>query len=165
LRAPCRAQLLDVRAAAESGRGCDGGRVSWLVLHLAAVAVLTGVAWVVQLVVYPAFRLVGPQEWAPYHEAHRRAITWVVVLPWALQGGSSVALLLAPPFGGRPAAVALIVLALVTVVATSAVAVPAHNRLSARPDARDLAALLRANLVRTLAWTGSTALAAALLLA
>ncbi|MDF3051767.1 MAG: hypothetical protein K0R87_3405, partial [Pseudonocardia sp.] len=25
-------------------------------LHLVAVAVLTGVAWVVQLVVYPAFR-------------------------------------------------------------------------------------------------------------
>ena len=87
------------------------------------------------------------------------------MLPWALQGGSSIALLLAPPPGGRPAAVALTVLAVVTVVATSAVAVPAHNRLSARPDARDLAALLRANLVRTLAWTGSTALAAALLLA
>ena len=34
-------------------------RVAWLVVHLAAVAVLAGVGWVVQLVVYPAFRLVG----------------------------------------------------------------------------------------------------------
>jgi hypothetical protein len=138
--------------------------VNWLVLHLVAVAVLTGVAWVVQVVVYPAFRLVGPQEWARYHDAHTRAITRVVVLPWAVQGISTVALLLVPPRGSLLAAVVLAVLALVTVVATSAVAVPAHNRLSARPDAGDLAVLLRAHLVRTLAWTASTVLAGVLLL-
>jgi hypothetical protein len=137
--------------------------VTWLVVHLVAVAVLMGVGWVVQLVVYPAFRIVGPDEWAPYHDAHRRAITRVVGVPWVAQAASTVALLLEPPGGRLVAAVVLAVLAVVTVAATVAVAVPAHDRLTATHHDADLTVLLRANLVRTLAWTGSTAVAAALL--
>ena len=134
---------------------------AWLVVHLAAVAV---VGWLVQAVVYPAFRLVGPGEWAAYHASHLRAITPVVTVPWLVQGVSTVALLLVPAAGGRLAAAVLAGLALVTVVATVADALPAHRRLTAAPAAPDVAALLRANLVRTLAWTVSTVLATALLL-
>jgi hypothetical protein len=137
--------------------------VTWLVVHLVAVAVLMGVGWVVQLVVYPAFRIVGPDEWAPYHDAHRRAITRVVGVPWVAQAASTVALLLEPLGGRLVAAVVLAVLAVVTVAATVAVAVPAHDQLTATHHDADLTVLLRANLVRTLAWTGSTAVAAALL--
>jgi len=68
-----------------------------------------------------------------------------------------------PPHGGRLAAVVLAVLALVTVVVTVRMAVPAHARLAAAPDPADVTLLLRANLARTLAWTGSTGLAATLL--
>ena len=50
----------------------------------------------------------------------------------------------------------LAVLALVTVVATVVTAVPAHGRLAASRDPADVSVLLRANLVRTLAWTAST---------
>ena len=154
---------------------------AWLVVHLVAAAVLTGVGWVVQLVVYPAFALVGAAEWTRYHERHRRAITAVVALPWLAQGVSTAVLLFAPGPGGRVAAVALAALALVTVATTVVAAVPAHDRLAAAVGAadgpgggaagspagraaRDLAALLRANLTRTLAWTGSTVLAAVLLI-
>jgi hypothetical protein len=135
----------------------------WLVVHLVAAAVLAGVGWVVQLVVYPAFRLVGAREWARYHDRHMRAITRVVAVPWLAQGVSAAALLLAPAAGGPPAAVVLAALALVTVAATIGAAVPAHGRLVVAPGAADLTVLLRANLARTLAWTGSTGLAAALL--
>lgn len=137
--------------------------MTWLVVHLVAVAALTGVGWVVQLVVYPAFRLVGPDEWASYHHAHRRAIALVVGLPWVAQAASTVALLLEPPGGDLLAVVVLAVLALGTVVATVAVAVPAHDRLTATHRDADLTVLLRANLARTLAWTGSAAIAAVLL--
>ena len=51
----------------------------WLVVHLVATAVLTGVAWVSLVVIYPAFALVGPAEWPGYHAAHVRAITRVIV--------------------------------------------------------------------------------------
>lgn len=54
-------------------------------------------------------------------------------------------------------------LALTTVAATVVAAVPAHGRFATVPGAADLGVLLRANLARTLAWTASTALAAALL--
>ena len=129
-----------------------------LLLHLVAVAVLAGVGWVVQLVVYPAFRLVGADEWAGYHASHSSGITRVVALPWLAQGVSTAALLFT---AAGPATAALAVLAVVTVVATVAAAVPAHGRLAAA-DRTHVTVLLRANLVRTLAWTGSTVLAAAL---
>jgi hypothetical protein len=70
--------------------------------------------------------------------------------------------LLAPPDGIRAAALVLAVLAVVTVGATVASAVPAHGRLEGGRDGADLRTLLRANLVRTLAWTGATVLAAVL---
>ncbi len=45
--------------------------MSLLLVHLTSTAVLAGLVWVVQLVVYPAFRLVGPSPaWAAYHAAH-----------------------------------------------------------------------------------------------
>ena len=122
------------------------------------MAVLAGVGWVVQLVVYPAFRLVGAGEWARYHDAHMRAITRVVAVPWLAQGVSTAALLIAPTAVGRPAAAVLAVLALVTVVAT--VAGGGARARAAGCGARAPAtspSLLRANLVRTLAWTASTA--------
>ncbi len=123
-----------------------------------AVAALAGVGWAVQLVVYPAFALVGDTEWPEYHRRHQRAIARVVVLPWLVQGVSTVALLLGGP---STPVVALAVLAAATVVLTVLGAVPEHTRL-ATGDPRALRALLRANLWRTLAWSASTALAATL---
>jgi len=137
--------------------------VIWLAVHLVSVAVLAGVGWVVQMVVYPAFRLVGADGWAQYHTAHTRAITRVVALPWLAQGISTAALLLARPGGLLPVGV-LAALAVITVATTVVTAVPAHGRLAAAREPADVTLLLRANLVRTLAWTGSTVLAAALLI-
>jgi hypothetical protein len=134
-----------------------------LLVHLAATAALAGVAWTVQLVVYPAFALVGEPRWAAYHARHTRAITRVVAVPWVAQGGSTAGLLLWPA-GGLVASLGLAVLALVPVAATVGSAVPAHGRLAAGFRVGDLNRLLRANLVRTVAWTAS-AVASAVLLA
>jgi hypothetical protein len=134
-----------------------------LVVHLVAAAALAGVAWTVQLLVYPAFAQVGPQRWAAHHARHSALITRVVALPWVAQGASTLGLLLRPGPGGWPASLALAVLALVTVVVTVAAAVPAHTRLAAGVGDDDLRRLLRANLVRTGAWTASAGVAAVLL--
>jgi hypothetical protein len=135
----------------------------WLLVHLVSTAALAGVGWTVQLVVYPAFALVGPERWTGYHARHSRAITCVVAAPWVAQGASTAALLLWPAAGGRVASLGLAVLALVTVVVTVASAVPAHNCLAGGVRADVLRRLLRANLVRTVAWTASAACAAVLL--
>jgi hypothetical protein len=131
--------------------------VIWLLVHLIATAALAGIGWVVQVVVYPAFALVGDAEWPAYHRRHLSRIGRVVVLPWIVQGVSVAALLLAAPAGYA----ALGVLAAAGVALTVFAAVPAHGRL----DDRDLRPLLRANLLRTLAWTAATGVAAAQLAA
>jgi hypothetical protein len=135
----------------------------WLLPHLVSAAALAGVGWTVQLVVYPAFAQVGEPQWAAYHARHSRAITRVVAVPWAVQGVSTVGLLLQPATGGLAVALALAVLALVTVLATVLSAVPAHGRLGGGFRGDELRVLLRANLVRTLAWTVSAGASAVLL--
>jgi len=137
----------------------------WLVVHLVATAVLTGVAWASLGVIYPAFALVGAAEWPRYHAAHVRAITRVIVVPWVAQGVSTAALLLDPPDGRFGAAAVLAAFALAAVVLTFAGAVPAHNRLgaAATADARTLTTLNRVHLVRSLIWTAEAVLAALLL--
>jgi len=139
--------------------------MTWLVVHLVATAVLTGVAWMSLVVTYPAFALVGPAEWPDYHAAHVRAITRVIVLPWVAQGVSTAALLLDPPHGEFAAAAALAVLAVLAVVLTFTGAVPAHNRLGAADTGSGpaLNTLNRVHLVRSLVWSAETALAAVLL--
>jgi hypothetical protein len=139
--------------------------MAWLVVHLVATAVLTGVAWVSLGVIYPAFALVGSAQWPSYHAAHVRAITRVIAVPWAAQGVSTAALLLDPPDGDLPAAVVLAAFALAAVALTFLGAVPAHNRLGAAAtvDAHVLTRLNRVHLVRSLVWSAETALAALLL--
>lgn len=128
-----------------------GPAVSWLLAHLAATAVLAGIGWVVQVVVYPAFALVGEPQWAAYHRAHQRAIALVVFPPWLVQAVAVIGLTLD---GLDVGDVVLGVLALAGVALTVFAAVPAHGRL----DRAELRPLLRANLARTLVWTASAGL-------
>ena len=135
-----------------------GERGAWIdgVLLLAATTCyLAGLGWVVQLVVYPAFRLVGPEQWPVFHAHHSRAITWAVGPVWAVQGVATAAVLLQRQ---DAAALALGLLAAVPVGVTVASAVPAHERLG-QQDPVALARLQRAHAVRTAAWTLGAVLA------
>jgi hypothetical protein len=125
--------------------------VTLLLVHAAVTCFLAGVGWVVQVVTYPGFRVVGPTEaWPTFHSEHSRRITRVVAVPWAVQGVCVGLLLLrrqAPSLLLPTAA-----LAATTVVVTVVSAVPAHDRLQ-RYGEDDASRLLRANAVRTWAWT------------
>jgi len=135
--------------------------VALLLLHLVATAALAGLVWVVQLVVYPSFRLVGPTPaWAAVHAAHGRAISPVVAVPWAVQGLTLAALLVRE--GPTPLLVLTGLLALSTVLVTVAVSVPLHTRLAQGYDDDLARRLTRTNWLRTAAWTAGTACAAAL---
>jgi hypothetical protein len=140
--------------------------VPLLVLHLAAVSYLTGLVWVVQLVVYPGFRAVGPTAaWPAAHAAHSRAMVLAVTGPWAVQGVTLGVLLLRRP-AGVPLWLVLLAaaLGLVTVAVTVASSVPLHGRL--QPYDPVLAdRLVATNWLRTAAWTAGAACAAAMVLA
>ncbi len=134
-----------------------------LLVHLTATAVLAGLVWVVQLVVYPSFLLVGASPaWPAVHAAHTRAVVLAVGPPWAVQGLTVAALLLRD--GPSPLRLLTGALALATVVVTVAVSVPLHTRLGEAYDETAARRLVSTNWLRTAAWTAGTVCAAALVL-
>ena len=135
--------------------------MSLLLAHAVATASLAGVVWLVQLVVYPSFLLVGgTSAWPAVHAAHTRWITPVVGVPWAVQGGTLAALLLRE--GPDPLLLLTGALALSTVAVTVGVSVPLHDRLGRSYDADTARRLVRTNWLRTAAWTAGTGCAVAL---
>lgn len=143
----------------------DDAAVLLLTVHAVAVGALAGLAWVVQLVVYPGFLLVGPTPaWRAFHDAHARAMARAVVVPWAVQGATLGLLLLDRPVGvPLPLVLAAAALGLVTVAVTVVESVPLHTRL-ATYDEGLARRLLRTHGLRTAAWTGGAVCAAAMLL-
>jgi hypothetical protein len=127
---------------------------------------LAGLIWVVHLVVYPAFALVGPAQWADYHRARSQRITVTVGRPWAVQGLSALGLLALRP---EPAPLALVLahaaLVALPVAVTAVSSMPAHRRLSTGPDDAARDRLLAGNRLRVAAWTGSAVTGTWLLLA
>jgi hypothetical protein len=134
-----------------------------LLVHLTATAALAGLVWVVQLVVYPSFRLIGSgPSWPAFHAAHTRAVALAVGPPWAVQGLTVSVLLVRD----SPSPLLLLTgaLALTTVVVTIAVSVPLHTRLSEAYDDAVARRLVSTNWLRTAAWTAGTVCAALLVL-
>ncbi|MCF6378667.1 DUF1772 domain-containing protein [Nocardioides KLBMP 9356] len=120
---------------------------TWLLLVAGAHL---GFQLTVDLVVYPALRDVGPEDWTRAHAAHSRRITPVVGLVYVplvlVLGWAAVA---EPDDVGTWVAVAGGLLAVGT---TAAVAAPVHGRLSSAGEDRRAALLdrlTRADRVRT----------------
>lgn len=129
-------------------------------VHAVATAALAGLIWVVQLVVYPAFRIAGPTAaWPAYHRQHNAAMVAVVALPWTAQGLTVAALLVRQP---GPLVLLASALAATTVVVTVAVSVPLHARLGRAYDDQLALRLIRTNWARTAAWTAAAGVAAVL---
>lgn len=86
-------------------------------------------------------------------------------MPWLVQGATTVALLVARP-GAVPGWLVAVdaVLAAGPVAITALVAVPLHRRLRDGLDQKLVSALLRANLVRTVAWTAGVVTAGAMVI-
>jgi hypothetical protein len=130
----------------------------------ASATFMAGMIWTVQSVHYPLFARVGPDAFTAYAEEHRRRISALILLPWAVEGATALALAAAPPPGvPRGLALAGLAAAGVTVAATVGLAVPQHARLADGLDAEVLRRLVRGNWVRTAAWTAHAALALAIL--
>jgi len=137
-----------------------------LLCSLVAAAFMAGVGWLVSVVQYPLFALVGPDAWGAYHDAHRRRITYVVLPAMAVELASAAWIALDPP-AGAPGALAWAGLALAAGSwgLTVLVAVPDHERLAAGYDAAVGRRLTRLHHLRTACWTLHAAVASALVAA
>jgi hypothetical protein len=127
--------------------------------NLVLAAALAGLIWTIQLVHYPLFALVSSADWPRYGDEHRRRITWLAA-PLML---SSVGVALALAIGdGSGLSVVNAGLAIGVFVLTGLVFAPLHGRLEHAASERALRVLVRANWLRTLAWTAQVACAVAL---
>lgn len=138
-----------------------------LLLNLIFSSMLSGLIWLVQLVHYPGFLLVGKEAGAAYQQHHTRSISWVVV-PLMLAELVVAIWLLFTPFLFQVLTYlnyASFSFLLIIWVATFLGAVPLHNRLSGHGyNNTTILKLLKINWVRTICWTFRTLLLLLLIL-
>ena len=136
-----------------------------LVVHAAGAWCMAGIGWFVQSVHYPLFPFVRGEDWTKFHAAHSRRTALVVAVPWAVEGFSALAIVVANPTGvSRWLPVAAVGLAGISVVGTLAFALPAHSQLAVNFADAPHRRLLRTGWIRTLAWTGAGVVAGAMVM-
>lgn len=140
-------------------------RDALLVLDLVASWVMVGLIWFVQIVHYPLLSIVPIQAASSVAEEHQRRTAWVVMLPMAVQGFTSLGLMRWIPNGvswwlpwanGVCVAIAL--------ASTVLLSVPRHARMAANPDEKVGRELVLTNWPRTIAWSASGVALAAMLI-
>lgn len=132
----------------------------WIVIgQLGATLYMMGLIWLVQLVHYPLFSLVGSEGYEAYQQAHMRW-TSVAVGPPMLIEALTTAWLLFVPHTAIPrwwAWTGAVLLAVVW-LSTALLQVPQHDVLLTGFQARSHQILVATNWIRTLVWTARAGL-------
>ncbi|MEZ5380100.1 MAG: hypothetical protein R2733_26630 [Acidimicrobiales bacterium] len=127
---------------------------AWLaVVHLAATAAMVGLIWTIHAVHYPLFGLVGPERYAEFQREHMRRITRVLLVPWGVEGLSSLALVALTDGTDRRWSLAGLVLLAGVVAVTGLGAAPIHGRLTNGFEPELHRRLMRFDAVRAIGWT------------
>ncbi len=125
-----------------------------LVANAAATLIMVGVIWFVQHVHYPLLATFTTHDAPHVAVEHQRRTGHVVALPMAVEGVSTLILLVA-----RPDGVSVLwpwvgaVLLAVALGSTVLLSVPLHARMAARPEADTGRRLVVTNWPRTVAWS------------
>lgn len=148
-----------------SSPAVSAGDPAWRHLGLVGLTALTaysaGVGWQAQLVSYPLFRAVAPEDFLAYHAQYNAAIPVVVIVPGFVSFLAGVAFWWTRPSEvPRGLAAVVAATAATALVSTVAWAIPMHDRLDRiGQDAATIDSLLSANLLRSVALTvGAAAL-------
>lgn len=122
--------------------------------NLASTLCLCGVIWIVQLVQYPFFSEVSPQNFPKYHQAHTFWITPIVAPLMIVELITSFLVLVYTPENlNFKLLVFALMLTLVTWASTAFIQVPLHNKLANGFDRNTHTALVNLNWIRTIAWS------------
>ena len=136
-----------------------------LVIHTASTLVMVGLIWFVQIVHYPLLARFGAETSTSVAEEHQRRTGYVVALPMAVEGVTTLALLADAPSSvwvGWPwiGAVLLAIVLLSTVL----LSVPLHARMARAHDERTGRRLVLTNWPRTIGWSARGAISAVMVL-
>jgi len=127
--------------------------MSLLLANLIVTSLMTGIIWMVQLVVYPAFRQVAEDDHSDYHDQHMKHITplvaplmileLVLAIVWMMQTYDLMRVL-------------HLACAIILWLSTFIIQVPLHQRLKTRFDLQQINTLVKSNWIRTIVWTLKT---------
>jgi len=121
------------------------------IVHFAACIFMTGIIWIVQLILYPAFAYVDPAKYKQFHKLHSFRIS-LLVGPAMLVELATAMVLLFHAWGDwiwRFNLATIIVIWLCTVF----ISMPIHNTLSEGFELHKIRKLIRTNWPRTILWT------------
>lgn len=134
-----------------------------LLTHAGSTLLMTGVIWVIQLVHYPLFALVGDRGYTDYQAQHMKRITWLVGPLMTLELCSSLQLFqVAPARHVQLTFVGLILLGAIW-LSTATLQVPAHTKLTVAWDEEAHKRLVWSNWLRTALWSARALIALSLL--
>ena len=130
-----------------------------LLLHGGVTFALAGLLWHVQLVRYPRFLQVTPDEF-PRHPLNHCVRISAQILPMVMLEAATAGWLL---YAGErhPLFLAAVAIMAVNWLSTALIQAPIHLRLMSRYNPDWLRLLLASNWVRTVGWTARAALIAA----
>lgn len=136
-----------------------------LVLNASATLVMVGLIWFVQIVHYPLLARFGRDTSTTVAEEHQRRTGQVVALPMAVEGVTTLALLVDAPSSvwiGWPW-IGAFLLAIV-LLSTLLLSVPLHARMARAHDERTGRRLVLTNWPRTVGWTARGAISVVMVL-
>lgn len=115
---------------------------------------MVGVIWFVQLVHYPLLAIIGVDRAPAVAVEHQRRTGWVVGLPMATEGVTTLVLLFARP-DGVSAWLAWLAAGILGIVLASTVflSVPLHEKMANDPDDSVGRRLVVTNWPRTIGWS------------
>ena len=121
---------------------------------------MTGVIWIVQILHYPLFNMVGRENFAAYEAAHTNLIT-VVVMPAMLLELVLTAMIFFTPPTSVPSSLNWLNAVLLAVIwlSTAFLQVPQHSILSSGFDEKAYRTLVNSNWIRTVAWSAKAVIA------
>lgn len=125
-----------------------------LLLNVVSTCVMVGVIWFVQIVHYPLLAVVPVESAIRVATQHQRTTSFVVGPPMAIEGVTTLYLLVNAPesvWWWLPWVNAIFLA--VALGCTVFLSVPRHARMAAHPDAQVGRELVRTNWPRTIAWT------------
>ena len=123
--------------------------IALFLFHVFACCFMTGVIWLVQILVYPIFQYVGRAEFQNFHCVHMNRITWIVVPVMTLELLTGIGLYIQSP---SPLFLWNLVSVVTLWILTALVNGPTHNNLAIE-SAQSLNHLVLSNWPRTIIWS------------
>lgn len=123
-------------------------------IHFSLTLYMTGIIWLIQVIHYPLFKLVGEHTFNTYHKVHTQKTSLVIAIPMLLEILTGLYLIVGDEaYRNNFIFITAFILLIFIWVSTFFISVPKHNILSKGFNDLEVNALIKTNWIRTIAWS------------